>query len=106
MGLEDPVFLLFQSWKRLNYVYTVNGKKKRVKNTGNQRNYIHGVMCCSIREGKGSRSKTEPGEKYGHSKQVIKENKDLAYSMFGGLKNSIYFHEVQGMYPIMGVVVD
>lgn len=39
MGLKDPVFLLFQSWKRLNYVYTVNGKKKRVKNTGNQRNY-------------------------------------------------------------------
>lgn len=80
MGMKDPTFLLFESWKRLNDVYTVNGKKKRVKkkNTGNQRNDIHGVMCCSIREGKGSRSKTEPREKYGHRKQVIKENKDLA----------------------------
>lgn len=38
MGLKDPVFLLCQSWKRLNYVYTVKGEK-RVKNTGNQRDY-------------------------------------------------------------------
>lgn len=64
------------------------------------------MICCSIREERGSRNKTEPGGKSGHSKQVIKGNKDLAYNMFGGLKNSIYFHEVQGMYPIMGVVVD
>lgn len=54
----------------------------------------------------GFRSKTDPGEKDGYSKQVIKENKDLANNMFGGLKNAIYFHEVQGRYPIMGVVVD
>lgn len=54
----------------------------------------------------GSKSKTEPGGKYGYSKQVIKENKDLANNLFGGLRNSMYFHEVPGRYSIMGVVVD
>lgn len=67
---------------------------------------IHGVVCCSILEQKGPRSKSEQGEKCGQSKQAVKQNKNVAHYVFVGPENSIYFHEVRGKVVGVGVVVD